>query len=755
MNKDQLQALLDAQQQVISLIALGHPLSGCLNAICELIEGILESPVARSSVLLLHGKQLRHGAAPHLPTAYCEAIDGVEIGEAVGSCGTAAYRKQQVIVTDIATDPLWHNFKDIALGFDLQACWSNPIFSKKGEVLGTFAIYYAHPFSPKRQHLELIDRFTHLTSLAIERARSSEKEESLRHQLMLSNEKFTAITRVMPDMAFVLGADGSYTDLYGGDEKLLYKPRQDIMGKRVSDIIPSEIACGVMNTINETLRSGEIQIFEYDMEVLGGQRTFEGRVAPLDHYLPEFPDRRHVLWMARDITARKEAEQQIERLAYYDPLTGLPNRRMLINRLEVLLESIRRKRKFGALLYLDLDNFKRINDSLGHSAGDELLIQVAERLSPNLRKSDTLARIGGDEFVVMLETLEDDVDALCKDASQVAQKIIESFEHLFSVRGGDYKLGCSIGIGLIDRNTSSADEVLKRADTAMYKSKHHGGNDFTFFDPELQRIIEYRLELEHDIRRAIQASQFEAWFQPQLTPAGDVIGAEALIRWHHPKKGVVSPIEFIPIAEQFGLIDQLQSAVLRDTGALLDLFEQSSHAGIQALAHSFSVAVNISALQFKNPEFKDQLLAQLAQQNHPPTKFKLEITESMLVEDVLGTLQHMAAIKAAGFRFSVDDFGTGYSSLTYLQSFPIDELKIDRSFVNRMQEEKVGTAIVDAIIALSQHLHFKVVAEGVETEAQAQILSDKQIHAMQGYLFAKPMPAKDFMRWLEAYQDQR
>jgi len=725
------------------MITLGRELSECLNAICQLIESMLDDSNAKSSILLLEENQLKHGGAPSLPKAYCEAIDGVVIGPSVGSCGTAAFRDSQVFVDDIEHDPLWANFKHVALEHGLKACWSNPIHSPQGTVLGTFAIYYLEPKAPEAHHLELIDRFTSLSSLAIEKSKASARETLLTTKLRYSNEKFSAFTSVMPDLALIIDDKGTYIDIYGADESILYSSSKSLLGKNIGDVLPTKSANEVMGVINNTFKSGEVQVFEYELPVQKGICTFEGRVTAIDHYLPEEPDTKHVLWMARDITDRKNAERQIEKLAFYDPLTELPNRRLLMERLQLLVGRAKRNKQMSALLYLDLDDFKRINDSLGHSVGDLLLIDVANRLKTILRKSDILARIGGDEFVIILETLEDSIEDICDDASNVALKVIEKFADSYRIDASEYQIGVSIGISIIDSEQSTTDESLKRADTAMYRSKKSGGNQFCFFDPELQRSLDLRMELEQSLVKAIELGQFFTYFQPQVNFDRKVVGAEALIRWHHPEKGMVPPLEFISVAEQLGLINQLQKIVLKQSLELIVSLDKK-----KLLHDGFSVAVNMSAIQFKNPYLKSELTATCKEFNINPRCIKLEITESMLIDDVEHTVKQMNELKAEGFRFSIDDFGTGYSSLAYLHKFPIDELKIDKSFIDNVHKDKASLGIIDAIIALSRYLGVTVIAEGIEVEGQLKKMSESNIEAMQGYYFARPMPSDAFMNWL-------
>lgn len=744
MNQIQLSSLLEAQQRVIEKIALGAPLQESLTTICELIESIIGSPNAKSSILILDGHQLRHGAAPSLPEAYCDLIDGVTIGPCVGSCGTAAYTKQQTIVSDIEHDPLWADYKTLALEHELKACWSTPIISSKKEVLGSFAIYYTHVKKPSRLHLDLIERFTHLSSLAIEKDQSSLREKALTTQLLLSNEKLQALTSVMPDIGMVIDENGLYVDIYGSEVQLLLTEPAGLIGQYISDILPPKNAQIIMSMIDKTLSSNEVQVFEYNLAVQKGARIFEGRTAVINNYLPNLPDKKHILLVARDITERKIAEKQIKQLAFFDPLTLLPNRRLLNDRLQSTIEKVIRHQKVGALLFLDLDNFKRINDSLGHTVGDRLLLMVAKRLVPELRDADTIARIGGDEFVIILETLEADEAITANDATAVATKILDSFSQPFELDNAEYKIGGSIGISLIEGQKITADEVLKRADTAMYRAKKLGGNHYSFYEPALQHIIDERLQIEREIINSIENNQFSAYFQPQLDRNGRIIGAEALIRWMHPEKGLISPFHFIPVAEQSGLIHQLQHIVLRDS---CQLFKQLGSHYISD--KKFTLSINISACQFRT-ELNQSLLNTLETFNLSPKKFKLEITESMLMDDMDNTIAQMKQLKKEGFQFSIDDFGTGYSSLSYLHSFPVDELKIDRSFIDNMHDGEGGTAIVDTIISLANNLGFTVIAEGVENQKQMDILTHRYIKGMQGFFLSHPLPTDEFIDWVNA-----
>ena len=453
----------------------------------------------------------------------------------------------------------------------------------------------------------------------------------------------------------------------------------------------------------------------------------------------------HASW--RDITERKVAADKIERLAFYDPLTDLPNRRLLLDRLGHALTSSTRLHRFGALMLLDMDDFKTLNDTLGHDIGDHFLVEVARRLKASVREGDTVARQGGDEFVVILEGLNADT-LPAMQAKSVAEKILRAvsqpyFLDLNSHQGlrstRSYHCTSSIGIALFQDNLISVDELLKRADTAMYQAKAAGRDSLRFFDPEMQAEITARAALDHDLREALLEEQFCLYYQPQVGPTGNWTGAEALLRWQHPQRGMVSPAEFIPQAEASGLIIPLGRWVLETACAQLVAWD-----ALPGMSH-LTVAVNVSARQFRHAEFVDQVLTIIGSTGANPKKLKLELTESLLLDNVEDVIAKMLTLKARGVGFSLDDFGTGYSSLSYLKRLPLDQLKIDQSFVRDVLTDPNDATIARTIVALAQSMGLAVIAEGVETETQREFLAANGCTAYQGYLFGRPMPVADFL----------
>ena len=446
----------------------------------------------------------------------------------------------------------------------------------------------------------------------------------------------------------------------------------------------------------------------------------------------------HYVATFSDITSSKEAAAEINRLAYYDPLTQLPNRRLFQERLARALVISDRSEKYGALLFIDLDNFKALNDTLGHDIGDILLVQVATRLVDCMREGDTVARQGGDEFVVILEELSQNSEEAAIQAKDVGKKILAALNQIYQLTDHEYHGTPSIGVTLFNNNKESVDDLLKRADIAMYSAKSAGRNTLRFFDPEMQALVIARAALEADLHGALAENQFKLYFQVQADHDHQVIGAEVLLRWEHPERGLVSPQEFIPLAEETRLILPIGQWVLETACAQLKLWEDIPQAGYLQLA------VNVSAHQFHQACFVEQVCAALEKYAIQPDRLKLELTESLVLDNIDDTIIKMQELKKIGVYFSMDDFGTGYSSLSYLTQLPLDQLKIDQSFVRNIGTKPTDAVIVQTIIGMANNLGMDVIAEGVETEEQRAFLELHGCPAIQGYLFGRPLPLAEF-----------
>ncbi|MCJ7798233.1 MAG: EAL domain-containing protein, partial [Polaromonas sp.] len=468
----------------------------------------------------------------------------------------------------------------------------------------------------------------------------------------------------------------------------------------------------------------------------------EPDIVPVDYFSRGLT---HWVAVARDITQRKAAEDRIEHLAFYDPLTQLPNRQLLMDRLQQALSRGARHKKIGALMFIDMDNFKTLNDTLGHAKGDLLLQQVALRLSSCVRKTDTVARLGGDEFVVMLQDLGDNPQVANDKTRVVGEKILAALSEPYDLAGYQHHGTCSVGITLFSQHQEGIGELLKQADLAMYQAKAAGRNSLCFFDPEMQAAVTASATLNAALRKGLFNHEFVLHYQPQVGGHGRMVGVEGLLRWQHPERGLVLPNDFIGQAEESGLILPLGEWVLKTACKQLALWASRPETAL------LSVAVNVSVRQFRHPEFVEMVMAIIAQAGICADRLKLELTESLLATDIDVTIAKMSMLRTVGVTLSIDDFGIGYSALSCLKHLPLDQLKIDRSFVKDVLTDPNDAAIARTIISLAQSLGLAVMAEGVETEAQREFLAWQGCECYQGYLFSRPLPIDElevFMRGL-------
>jgi diguanylate cyclase (GGDEF)-like protein/PAS domain S-box-containing protein len=456
---------------------------------------------------------------------------------------------------------------------------------------------------------------------------------------------------------------------------------------------------------------------------------------------PFFDDKGEIIGgtaIIQDVTERKEAEEKIRNLAFYDPLTNLPNRRLLLDRLQHAMASSARSGKKGALLFIDMDNFKALNDTLGHDMGDLLLQQISQRLLACVREGDSVARLGGDEFVVMLEDLDEHAIEAAEQTEDIGEKLITFLARPYQLAAHEYRTTSSIGATLINGHWQSRDELLKQADIAMYQAKKAGRNMLRFFDQEMQDAVNARALLEGQLRTAIEKEQFQLYYQVQVDGSRTPVGAEALIRWAHPERGLVPPDHFIRVAEETELILPIGQWVLETACAQLKAWQQN-----ESTRH-LTLAVNVCASQLREDNFVSEVKAAIRRYGIDPMLLNLELTESALLENIEETIDTMNALRKTGVRFALDDFGTGYSSLQYLKRLPLDQLKIDRSFVHEVATNESDREIVRTIIAMADSMNLATMAEGVETEAQHQFLSNSGCTHCQGYLFGKPVPIDQF-----------
>lgn len=596
-----LQQLLSVEHEVLKIVATDMDLAAAMDLLCRRVEEIV--PEAVCSIIAISDSGLLHPvAAPSLPHSYSAALDGAPIGPKVGSCGTAAYRKAPVEVRDIETDPLWHDFKGLALPLGLLACWSSPIFAKDGQVIGTFAFYYPTKRGADPVEVTIVDYCVHVCAIAMEHDR---------------------------------------------------------------------------------------------------------------------------------------ARQQIHRIAFSDTVTGLPNRVAFQNEAEQLIGDIAGTERAISIHYVDLDDFKGVNDTLGHQVGDHLLRIIGERLSEVAGSEATVARLGGDEFAIL------QADAGVVEAERLVRRVLLSFERPFMVDGHVITLAASCGIARAPQDGGTVNELMKNADLALYRAKANGRGRYQFFVPSMAEAAHNRRELENDLRGAIERNELYLVYQPIVDLAtGRHSSCEALLRWKHPTRGEIPPMDFVPVAEQIGLISQIGGWVLQEAC--------SQAAG---WPDSISVAINLSAVQLRNAGFMQEVSRALAKSGLPASRLILEITESVILKETRQTKSVLAKLRRIGVRIALDDFGTGYSSLRSLRAFPIDKIKIDKSFVHEIGRTPHSMTIIMALIRLARDLGMDTTAEGIETAGQLEWLNRSGCTEGQGFYFARPKPAADLAALLAREPD--
>ncbi len=842
---------LAGQRRVLELLAVGAPLDQVLEELCRTLEHRLMGSLC--SVLLLDetGRRLRHGAAPSLPLAYNVAIDGIEIGPTVGSCGTAAFRSHPVVAEDVPTDPRWADFRGLALQHGLRACWSVPIRdTKSGQVLGTFVVYHQEPQRLREADLGEVIEASHLAGVAI---RSRRAEAAVR----ASEARFGALVRNALDIITILGADGivRYESPavervlgYDSDElvglnafSLVHPDDREHVGALFAEVLDkpgvnvratfrfrhkdeswrwleavgtnllADLSVGgvVVNSRNVTdrkeaeaaLRRSEarfatvfrsspvaivirsladgrfrdvndcfLEMTGYTREEVIGRtpseiglwagspeddpvhvagrvrahgrvRNHEGTFRTKDRQLRqvllsleriEVDGEVCLLGLGYDVTEHKVLESRLAYLAYHDVLTDLPNRALFTERLATALSSARHGNVPVAVLLLDLDGFKLVNDSRGHAAGDALLVAVGRRLRECLPSGATLARLGGDEFAVLLERVAD-----AGEPARVAERLVEALRPPFDVDGREVFVTAAVGVAARPPRWAVPGDLLRDADTALYQAKAAGAGSFAVFQPRMRAAVLARLERETALRGAAERGELRLRYQPTVELAtGRVVGAEALARWEHPTDGLLHPAEFIRLAEETGLIVPLGRWALREACRQARQWQDLRRGGTPL------VSVNLSARQLREAGFVAEVAEALEASGLDPDCLELEITESVAMRATPEVRRALRDLRKLRVRLAIDDFGTGFSSLSRLRQLPVDALKVDRSFVAGLGRDTGSLAIVRAVVALAHDLGLVVTAEGVETAEQGAMLCALGVDLGQGFHFARPLPGE-------------
>ncbi|NWL17712.1 EAL domain-containing protein [Pseudoalteromonas sp. Scap03] len=541
------------------------------------------------------------------------------------------------------------------------------------------------------------------------------------------------IFEAIPDLFFVLEQDGTITDYHAGNNNDLYIPPQQFIGKKMIDVLPKKVAKKFQIHIEKTIAQDNIVRFEYELSMPEGVIYYEARLRLL-------PRKNQIMVIIRDISEPHRSAELIRHQAHFDSLTDLPNRFLSLDRLSQILIEVQKNHEKAAVFFLDLDDFKKVNDSLGHEIGDKLLIEAAHRLQQTLKQNDTVGRLGGDEFIVLISSLNDENDALA-----IAERLLQAFRKPFKLVGRDLILTLSIGIAISPKDGTCSSVLLRNADTAMYQAKAMGRNTSSFFTPQMNVAMRRRFEIEEQMHGALERNEFELYYQPQIdVKTNTIVGAEALLRWHNIVLGEITPDEFIPIAEQTGLIAPIGVFVLQQALRFLNEWQSINK-------QNYTMAINLSPRQFRDPELVNIIKRTLHKNSISNACLELEITEGVLMNSQTSIRDALLQIDELGIKLSMDDFGTGYSSLSYLREYPFDVLKIDRSFITGITDNKADCNLVKAAIAMSHSLEIKVVAEGVETKEQLDLLNELNCDIAQGFYLSKPLPGAKLLNFSSRY----
>jgi diguanylate cyclase (GGDEF)-like protein/PAS domain S-box-containing protein len=726
-DQSQTEELLSMQLSILELVAKNMQTGLVLEELCYLSEAMLPNSIASIMMFDETREYLNVHTAPSIPAEGVVHLDKLKPGPRSGSCGTAVYTGDPVFVGNVQTDYRWRDFREFVESFNIHSCWSVPIKSSKGTTIGSFALTSFEKQMPSFFHRCLLDTGAHLVAITLER-----KNQQQRLQLAsIALENVSEGIIVTDADRRIIEVNQAFTDITG------YKLEDvEFKNPRIlsSGLESSEFYTKFWRDLETNGQwSGEIRNRRKNGEAFTewlSVKCIYDNNGVISNYVS----------ILTDISQLKEAEEKLRHLAHHDPLTNLPNRLYFQDRMDQALSHAGRLDKRLGLLFLDLDNFKDVNDSLGHQVGDRLLKAVSERLLHSLRKHDVIARQGGDEFLVLIEDVEEPLEL-----RHIADHIQANLKKPIRVLNHDFNVSISIGISIYPDNGLDRDELLRNADSAMYEAKKRGRNRVAFYTPELTDTVQARVTLEEDLRKALNTEQLTLNYQPQFDAhSGRLTGAEALVRWQHPERGMIPPSEFIPIAEETGLISELGCWITTTACHQAQAWREK---GLK----DFELAINLSPHQLSGD--CPLKLAQILDSTGFPAKLlELEITESLLMESGGKAIERLSMIKGLGIGLAMDDFGTGHSSMSQLKNLPIQKLKIDRSFISDIPRSSNDVAITRSIIAIGHALELKVTAEGVETEEQMEFLKSEKCDALQGYHLGRPVSAEKFEKILQKFQ---
>lgn len=730
---------LHHEKEILEMIALDNPLTQILQDVCDRMERLLDNGSICTIMLLdTETQKLKLAAAPSMEAELLNEIDHLEIDLESWSCGIAIQTGKIKIVENIAASELWHQNKQTTTRYGLCSCWSVPIKTAFNTMLGTVDIYHRSHRTPSIDEQTLIMDAMHVIALAIDK-------KNMEHSLATSENRYRSVVNNLTEGIMVIAPGGKILTCNPSAKQILKiddvanAGRRHRYFKRIFREDGSEIKIGD-DPASIVFRTGEPIV-----SLSVGLQLHDNSIAWLLVNVQPIHHQRHsnkteaILISFTDTTEVRETERQLQYIATHDALTGLPNRHQLQQRLGTALSHAYDQKV--AVIFLDLDHFKNVNDTAGHAAGDSLLCDVAKRLSSCIRATDMLARLGGDEFVIIVEEFE-----TAQHLKELAERILNKMREPFVIESNQYHLGTSIGISVFPHDGNDGPTLLRCADSAMYLAKELGRNNYQFFTSDLMIRAQHRYSLERNLRRALVEDEFLIYYQPKLSLSNaQIVGAEALIRWQMPDVELIAPNEFIPFAEEIGLIVPIGRWVLTKACEQAQIWRETYEP-------DFKISVNISPKQFQDPNLPQFIRDVLIQTGLPAHALQLEITEGLLMVEADHLSNVFEAIKKLGVSISLDDFGTGFSSLSYLQRFPIDNLKIDRSFIREIPENQDSVVLTKAIIAMSSALGMSVTAEGVEKSEQMDFLRDAGCHEIQGFYFSQPISVEAFSLLLSHHQ---